>query len=61
VYCLLEASIATRELYLVPGHETRIALRSRNVLGSRGPDPGFSGFEYPLAPRELFLEIAHMY
>jgi outer membrane receptor protein involved in Fe transport len=61
VYCLLEASIATRELYLVPGHETRIALRSRNILGSRGPDPGFSGFEYPLAPRELFLEIAHMY
>ena len=61
VYCLLEASIATRELYLVPGHETRIALRSRNLLGSRGPDPGFSGFEYPLAPRELFLEIAHMY
>jgi outer membrane receptor for ferrienterochelin and colicins len=61
VYCLLEASLATRELYLVPGHETRIALRSRNVLGSRGPDPGFSGFEYPLAPRELFLEIAHMY
>ena len=53
--------LATRELYLVPGHETRIALRSRNVLGSRGPDPGFSGFEYPLAPRELFLEIAHMY
>jgi len=61
VYCLLELSIATRELYLVPGHETRIALRSRNLLGSRGPDPGFSGFEYPLAPRELFLEIAHMY
>ncbi len=54
-------NIATRELYLVRGHETRIALRSRNLLGSRGPDPGFSGFEYPLAPRELFLEIAHMY
>jgi outer membrane receptor for ferrienterochelin and colicins len=61
VYCLLEASIATRELYLIPGHETRIAVRSRNVLASRGPDPGFSGFEYPLAPREVFLEIAHMY
>jgi iron complex outermembrane receptor protein len=61
VYCLLEASIATRELYLIRGHETRIALRGRNLLGSRGPDPGFSGFEYPLAPREVFLEIAHMY
>jgi iron complex outermembrane receptor protein len=61
VYCLVEASIATRELYLIPGHETRIALRGRNLLGSRGPDPGFSGFEYPLAPRQIFLEIAHMY
>jgi iron complex outermembrane receptor protein len=61
VYCLLEASIATRELYLIPGHETRISLHGRNLLGSRGPDPGFSGFEYPLAPREIFLEIAHMY
>jgi iron complex outermembrane receptor protein len=61
VYCLLEASIATRELYLIPGHETRVAIRTRNVLGSRGPDPGFSGFEYPLAPRQIFLEIAHMY
>ena len=61
VYCLLEASIATRELYLIPGHETRVSLHGRNLLGSRGPDPGFSGFEYPLAPREIFLEIAHMY
>jgi outer membrane receptor for ferrienterochelin and colicins len=61
VYGLLEASIATRELYVIPGHETRIAIRTRNVLGSRGPDPGFSGFEYPLAPRQIFLEIAHMY
>jgi iron complex outermembrane receptor protein len=61
VYGQLEASIATRELYLIPGHETRIALRGRNLLGTRGPDPGFSGFEYPLAPRQVFLEIAHMY
>jgi iron complex outermembrane receptor protein len=61
VYCLLELSIATRELYLIPGQETRIALRSRNVLGARGPDPGFSGFEYPLAPREVFLELEHVY
>jgi len=61
VYCRLDASIATRELYLIPGQETRIALRGRNLLGSRGTDPGFSGFEYPLAGRQVFLEIAHMY
>ena len=58
-YLLLDVGIATRELYLVPGHESRIAIRGRNLLGSRGPDPGFSGFEYPLAPREVFLEFQH--
>jgi outer membrane receptor for ferrienterochelin and colicins len=61
VYALLDAFIATREVYLIPGHETRFALRSRNLLRSRGPDPGFSGFEYPLAPMELFLELEHIY
>jgi iron complex outermembrane receptor protein len=60
-YFLLDLSISTRELYLVPGHESRVALRSRNLLVQRGPDPGFAGFEYPLAPAELFLEIEHSY
>jgi outer membrane receptor for ferrienterochelin and colicins len=61
VYGLLELSLSTRELYLIRGHETRFAVRSRNLLGARGPDPGFSGFEYPLAPRELFVELEHIY
>lgn len=60
-YFMLDFSVATRELYLAPGHETRLALRSRNLLLARGPDPGFSGVEYPLAPAELFLEIQHTY
>jgi iron complex outermembrane receptor protein len=60
-YFMLDVSLATRELYLAPGHETRMALRSRNLLVTRGPDPGFAGFEYPLAPAELFLEIEHTY
>jgi outer membrane receptor for ferrienterochelin and colicins len=54
-------SLSTRAVYLVPGQETRFALRSRNLLLARGPDPGFSGFEYPLAPAELFLEVEHSY
>ncbi|MFO7179489.1 MAG: TonB-dependent receptor [Pseudomonadota bacterium] len=58
---LLDASLATREIYLAPGHESRVALRSRNLLRTRGADPGFSGFEYPLAPAELFLELRHTY
>lgn len=60
-YFMLETSLSTRELYLIPGHETRFALRTRNLLVERGPDPGFSGFEYPLAPAEIFLEVEHTY
>jgi outer membrane receptor for ferrienterochelin and colicins len=60
-YGLLNASLSTRELYLIRGHESRIALRARNILGTEGPDPGFSGFEIPLAPRELVLELRHTY
>jgi hypothetical protein len=33
----------------------------RNLLVERGPDPGPSGFEYPLAPAEIFLELQHTY
>src|SRR5690606_21604141 len=29
-YFVLDTSLATRDLYLVPGHETRVALRSKN-------------------------------
>jgi iron complex outermembrane receptor protein len=60
-YLLLDVSLATREVYLIRGHESRAALRTRNLLVERGPDPGFSGFEYPLAPSELFLELQHTY
>ncbi|MFT3926420.1 MAG: TonB-dependent receptor [Myxococcales bacterium] len=60
-YAMLNLSLATRELYLIRGHESRIALRARNVLGAGGPDPGFYGYDIPLAPREVFLEFRHVY
>jgi len=60
-YFVLDVTLATRELYLIPGHETRIALRGKNLLVARGPDPGFSGFEYPIQPAQLFLEVEHVY
>jgi outer membrane receptor for ferrienterochelin and colicins len=60
-YFMLDLSLSTRDLYLAPGHTSRVALRSRNLLVARGPDPGFAGFEYPLAPAEIFLEIEHSY
>lgn len=60
-YLMLDVALATREVYLAPGHESRFALRARNLLVSRGPDPGPSGFEYPLRPSEMFLEFEHVY
>jgi outer membrane receptor for ferrienterochelin and colicins len=60
-YFQLDVTLATRELYLVPGHETRVALRGKNLLVARGPDPGFSGFEYPIQPAQIFLEVEHVY
>jgi outer membrane receptor for ferrienterochelin and colicins len=60
-YVMLDAALASRALYLIPGHESRIALRAKNLLMTTGPDPGFSGFEYPLAPLEVFLELQHLY
>jgi len=60
-YGLIDVLLATRDLQLLGGQESRVALRARNLLGARGPDPGFSGFEYPLAPREIFLELQHAY
>jgi iron complex outermembrane receptor protein len=60
-YFMLETSLATREVYLIPGQESRFALRARNLLVERGPDPGSSGFEYPLGPAEIFLELQHTY
>jgi len=60
-YCMLDLFVTTRDLYIIRGQESRIALRARNVLDTRGPDPGPSGFEYPLVAREILLELRHMY
>lgn len=60
-YLTANVFLTTRSLYLFPGHETVAALRVYNVTGELGPDPGFSGFEYPLAPREVMLELRHTY
>jgi iron complex outermembrane receptor protein len=58
---MLDVFLATRDLYLIPGQESRIALRAKNLLVARGPDPGSSGFEYPLAPAGIYLEFSHTY
>lgn len=60
-YATANVFLTTRDLYLIPGHESVIALRVYNLLNAGGPDPGFSGFEYPLPPREIMLELRHTY
>jgi iron complex outermembrane receptor protein len=60
-YATTNVFLTTRDLYLIPGHESVIALRAYNLFGSAGPDPGFSAFEYPLPPREVMLELRHTY
>lgn len=60
-YVLWNASLRTLDMNLLPYQQTSVALIAKNLLGSLGPDPGFSGFEYPLAGREILLELRHRY
>jgi len=60
-YVWLNASLAAPKLILIPGHESTVALRGKNLIGTQGPDPGSSGFEYPLRPREVMLELRHAF
>jgi iron complex outermembrane receptor protein len=58
-YFLLEAKLATRgfQLFRDPAQELSFAVSGRNLLGTTGPAPGFSGVDYPLPPRAIFLEM----
>jgi outer membrane receptor for ferrienterochelin and colicins len=58
-YLLLEAGLATTrfDLFGLERHEVSFALTGKNLLGAKGPTPGFSGVDYPLAPRTFFLQM----
>ena len=58
-YVLLEASLATSgfDLFGRQRHEVSFSLSGKNLLGATGPTPGFSGVDYPLAPRAFFLQM----
>jgi len=60
-YATANVFVTTRDLCLIPCHESVVALRAYNLFGGRGPDAGFSAFEYPLSPREVMLELRPMY
>jgi outer membrane receptor for ferrienterochelin and colicins len=58
-YFLLEATIST--IAFDPFGATNpvfsFAVTGKNLLNVGGPDPGFSGVDYPLRPRSLFLQM----
>jgi iron complex outermembrane receptor protein len=56
-YVLLGATISTVDLKLWSNHETTFQVVGKNLLGVTGPDPGFSGFDYPLAPTSFFFMV----
>lgn len=56
-YVLLGATLSTVDLRLWSERETTFQVVGRNLLGVRGPDPGFAGFDYPLAPTSFFFQV----
>jgi iron complex outermembrane receptor protein len=58
-YTLLDAKISTDGFHLFrdPAQQISFAVSGKNLLGAEGPVPGFSGVDYPLAPRAFFLEM----
>jgi outer membrane receptor for ferrienterochelin and colicins len=56
-YFQLEGHISTVEWQVIKDRSTELKLTARNLLGATGPDPGFSGVDYPLAPRTLMLQL----
>jgi outer membrane receptor for ferrienterochelin and colicins len=58
-YLLLEAGLATTrfDLFGLERHEISFHVTGKNLLGAKGPAPGFSGVDYPLAPRTFLLQV----
>ena len=56
-YVTMDITLSTVGLHFIKDHETTIMLSGRNLLGTAGPDPGFSGFDYPLASRIFWLQL----
>lgn len=56
-YVLLGATLSTVDLRLWSNRETVFQLVGKNLLGAPGPDPGFAGFDYPLAPTTVLFQI----
>jgi iron complex outermembrane receptor protein len=56
-YFMLGAGVSTIGLKFLSGRETVLSVIARNLLGTTGPDPGFAGIDYPLAPRTILVQV----
>jgi outer membrane receptor protein involved in Fe transport len=56
-YFRLDATLSTVGIKILNGRETVFSVIGRNLLGTAGPDPGFAGIDYPLAPRLILFQI----
>lgn len=54
---LLGASASSMPFEMLPGKQSVLRLIGRNLTGARGPDPGFSGVDYPLTGRLVWLQL----
>jgi outer membrane receptor for ferrienterochelin and colicins len=56
-YFMLGATVSTVGLKLFRDRETTFTFTARNLTNVQVADPGFSGVDYPLAPRSFFLGL----
>ena len=56
-YVTLDAKISTVDIHLLDEKETTLSVVGRNLLMVEGPDPGYGGVDYPLAPMSLMVEL----
>jgi iron complex outermembrane receptor protein len=58
-YFLLDFNVSTDGIRLFRhlDQEISFSLSGKNLLNTIGPAPGFTGVDYPLAPRSFFLQV----
>jgi len=57
-YGLVDVSLGTAGVrFLSRNRETTLMIKVSNLLGRRGPDPGFAGVDYPLPGRNVMFQL----
>lgn len=58
-YVLLGVTLRSPEFNVLGKRTTFVSLKGSNLLNQKGPEPGFSGVDYPLAPITFMLILDH--